>query len=608
MKKEHMKVKNINAKNMKEDNIMSKNNRKELSKYISSIFLVLFIISLSLTGCKTSYNTEKTINESDINTVVDENDTARKESNSEGETNKDTSSSLGGIADISANSKVVVDTEFTETDLEVGYEELEATYIIFNDDTNDTSSEGIIKVNGDGATVEDNILKITDEGVYVVTGKLNNGQILIEANQNAKIQLVLNGVNITCDNNAPIYIKSADKVFITLNEGTINSLTDGTQYIQTDDNTVDGVIFSKADLTINGAGTLNIEGNYKHGILSKDELVITGGIYNITTVKDALNGKDCVKIKDGTFTLKSIQGNGIQSKNDEDETKGYVYIAGGNIDIVNCQEGIEGTAILIIDGTINITAMDDGLNAASGTASSTENEGFGARGFEENDSCYILISGGTMNVDASGDGIDTNGSLYITGGTTYVSGPANSGNGGLDYSRTADITGGTVVITGSTGMVQAFSNTSTQYSLLYNLSSTCNAGSEVKLTDADGNIIVSYVPNKKYQSVVISTPDMVQNEIYILTADDQSAQITLSDIVTSNSTQGINGFGGHGGGMKNPDQRPGMEGFEGKKPDGFDIPDNIEIPEGFENPDGQGIPEGEETPESTQGEEEKEFL
>ena len=592
--------------NQKVENLIFKNKRKRFIKYITSMLLLLSVILLYITGCRPNDSTEKELSESDVITVVDEEDTVEGSSNNNDLSNSDKEnmgkgSSSSEIIDIVDNSKILVDTEFTERDLEVGYEDLDATHITFNASTNNSDDDNIIEISGDGVTADGSVLRIDDEGVYVITGTLINGQVLIEADENAKIQLVLNGVDISCENNAAIYIKSADKVFITLNEGTVNNLTDGTQYIQTDDNSVDGVIFSKADLTINGGGTLNINGNYKHGIISKDDLVITGGTYNIIAIKDALNGKDCVKIKDGTFTLESAEGNGIQSKNDEDETKGYVYIAGGNIDIVNCQEGIEGTAIIITDGIINIIAMDDGLNAASGITSSAENEGFKSGGFEGSEGsnkCYILISGGTLNVDASGDGIDTNGSLYITGGTTYVSGPENSGNGGLDYSGVADVTGGTVVITGSSGMAQSLSNTSTQYSILYNLSSVCEAGSEVKLTDGDGNVIVSHSPNKKYQSVVISTPDMIKNETYTLTADDQSAQITLSDIVTSNSTMGINGFGGDGGGMKNRGQRPGgMEGFEGGRPEGFEKPEGFEMPESMEQPGDMEIPEGFEIPE-----------
>ena len=483
------------------------------------------------------------------------------------------------VATTTTTSQVIVDTEFTANDLDVGYEDSTATHITF-DGSN-------IEVSGDSATYKDGIVTISDEGTYVITGALEDGQIVVDAKDTDKVQLVLNGVSITCSDYAPIYIKNADKTFITLVENTVNTLTDGSAYVQTDDNTVDGVIFSTTDLTINGDGTLNINGNFKHGIASKDDLVITGGTFNITAVKDALNGKDCVKIKDGTFILSATTGNGIQSKNGDDTTKGYVYIGGGDITVIKCMEGIEGTAIIIEDGKVNVTAEDDGINASSGASNEAEtlatevepikmpnettseatnkatnetpNEarqggfdgGFGGGGnaFEVDTNCYISITGGTIIVDALGDGIDSNGNLYISGGTTYVSGPTNSGNGALDYNGTAEISGGTVVVAGSTGMAQGFSETSSQYSLLYNLTTESEAGTEIKLTDKDGNVVASFTPNKQFQSVVISTKDLTKDETYTLTCGEQKAEIVLSSVVTSNGQQGMGGQGMGGQGM-----------------------------------------------------------
>jgi hypothetical protein len=486
----------------------------------------------------------------------------------------------------SSTSQVVVDREFKASDLDVGYEDSTATHITF-----DGSS---IDVSGDGAIAKDSVLTINDEGTYVISGTLKYGQIIVDAEDTDKVQIVLNGVSITCPDNAPIYIKNADKTLITLEKGTENTLIDGAEYVQTDDNNVDGVIYSTADLTINGDGTLNIAGNYKHGIASKDDLIITGGTFNITAVKDALNGKDCVKIKDGTFILSAETGNGIQSKNGDDATKGYVYISGGEITVIKSQEGIEGTVIIIENGTINITAEDDGFNASVGSSDAAEiateetnitgnqkpedivfgeivpvpgetvpvpgekvpgervpgeqgKGGFGGGGgnsFEVSANCYISIEGGTIVIDASGDGIDSNGNLYVSGGNTYVSGPTNSGNGGLDYNGVANITGGTVIVTGSTGMAQGFSDTSTQYSLLNNLTTNSDAGTEIKLTDKDGNVLVSYIPKKQYQSIVISTPDLTKEETYTLTFGDQNTEITLTSVVTSNGQQA--GMGGPG--------------------------------------------------------------
>jgi hypothetical protein len=444
-----------------------------------------------------------------------------------------------------------VDKEFTARDLEVGYEETTTTRI--------TLEENSITISGEGAIAEGSILTITKDGSYVIEGTLKEGQIIIDAEDEDKVQLVLHGAAITSSTSAPIYIKKADKVFITLAEGTENSLGDGAEYIQTDENELDGVIYSKSDLTLNGSGSLTISGNYKHGIVSKDELVITGGIYHITAVKDTLNGKDSVKIKAGTFTLSAATGNGIQSKNGEDTTKGYVYICGGVIDIVTSSEGIEGTAIIIDDGVISINATDDGFNAASGSATSeaeTKEDASIARGpggmnrgdapagganpFENDTNCYIAISGGTITVNAQGDGLDSNGALYISGGTVYVNGPTENNNGSLDYVGTGEITGGVIVAVGSAGMAQGFGDTSTQYSLLYQLTSYAEANSEITLIDGEGTEIIRFTPNKQYQTVVISSPELTQGETYKLTCGIQTSTITLTDIVTSNGqTMGI---------------------------------------------------------------------
>ncbi|TCL55461.1 uncharacterized protein DUF4353 [Kineothrix alysoides] len=493
------------------------------------------------------------------------------------QTASDSDPSVQTSASVSAESQVEVDKEFTARDLDIGYEESTAVLIALKGES--------AEVSGDGAKAEGNIVTISDEGTYVLSGTLMDGQIVVDAEDTDKVQLVLDGVTLSSADNAPIYIKNADKIFITLAEGSENTLTDSAERIQSDDNNVDAVIFSKADLTVNGSGVLNITGNYKHGIVSKDDLIITGGTLNITALKDALNGKDCVKIKDGTFNLTVTDGNGIQSKNGDDATKGYVYICGGEINVLNGQEGIEGTALVIDGGMIDIRVQDDGLNAASGNSSAeTEKSGgFGRGGEMGNDTnCYIAINGGTITIDAGGDGIDSNGSIYVTGGTAHISGPEDDGNAGLDYNGSAQITGGTFVVTGSSGMAQGFSDSSTQYSLLNNLTSAASAGTEAVLTDADGNVIISVTPQKQYQSVLISTPDLLKDGTYTLTCGEQTAEITLSGIATSNGQ--LSGFGGGGEKMN----------WEGKGPDGS------QMPQGSERPDGSQVPQGSERPDDGQ--------
>lgn len=463
----------------------------------------------------------------------------------------ETSTASPAIA--SPTSTIAVDKEFSNRELDASYDDSTATHAIFDGTT--------IQVTGTGATAENGILTITTEGTYVLTGNLSEGQIRVETTDSEKVQLVLNGVTIHNSSSAAIYLKSADKVFITLANGTINTLTDGTKYIQTDDNTVDGVIFSKADLAINGSGTLNITANYKHGIVSKDDLVITDGIFNITSVKAGLSGKDAIKIKDGIFNISSSDGKGITSKNDSDTTKGYVYIAGGTFNIANCTEGIEGTAIVIEGGNIDVTATDDGLNAASETTTDSEttetaqmpNGGGGMIAADTN--AYISIADGTISLNAAGDGIDSNGNLYVSGGTLYVDGPTSDGDGAMDYDGTADISGGTIVIVGSSGMAQSFSNTSTQASFLYNLTSKLEAGTEVSLKDADGKVLVAYTTEKAYQSVIISTPEMSIGSTYTLTAGSQSFEIEQTAIVTSNGNTG-GGTGGPSGTRPDPGTTP----------------------------------------------------
>lgn len=451
---------------------------------------------------------------------------------------------------VSSTSTITVDPEFTDRDCDSTYDDSKAVHV-----TLDGSN---IQVSGDGATASNGVLTITKEGTYVVTGSLTDGQIVVAAADTDKIQIVLNGATINCVDNAPIYVKSANKVFVTLNQNTVNTLTDSSAYVQTDENTVDGVIFSKTDLTINGGGTLNITTSFNHGIVSKDDLVITGGTLNITSADNALSGKNSVKIKDGAINITSSNGKGITSKNADDTTKGYVYICGGTITITNSTEGIEGTAIVIEGGTIDLTSQDDGFNAASASAAETDTGAKGGAAAMENDSnCYLSIAGGTIKVNATGDGLDSNGSLYISGGTIVVSGPTENNNGALDYNGTADITGGTVIAAGSTGMAQGFSDSSTQCSLLYNLTTACAAGTEIKLSDASGNTITSFTPAKTYQSVVISTPDLAQGSTYTLTCGSQTVEIPLTAVVTSNGQTGMGGpgQGGHQGGGTRPQQQ-----------------------------------------------------
>ena len=235
-----------------------------------------------------------------------------------------------------------------------------------------------------GVSISGNIITITKEGTYVFSGALSEGQIVVDADS-AKVQLVLDNADITCASSAAIYVKNADKTFITLAEGSENILMNTAEYEAIDDNNIDAVIFSKDDLTLNGKGTLTINSEYGHGIVSKDDLKLVGGICNITAKAHALSGKDSVRIAAGTYNLTSGK-DGIHSENADDDEKGFVYIASGDFTIESTGDGIDASYVVQIDdGDFDITAGDGAENATKthkdipgGTAG--DNMGGGAPG------------------------------------------------------------------------------------------------------------------------------------------------------------------------------------------------------------------------------------
>ena len=213
-----------------------------------------------------------------------------------------------------------------------------------------------------GVSISGNIITITKEGTYVLSGALSEGQIVVDADS-AKVQLVLDNADITCASSAAIYVKNADKTFITLAEGSENILMNTAEYETIDDNNIDAVIFSKDDLTLNGKGTLTINSEYGHGIVSKDDLKLVGGTYNITAENHALSGKDSVRIAEGTYNLTSGK-DGIHSENADDHEKGFVYIASGDFTIESTGDGIDASYVVQIDdGDFDITAGDGAENA-----------------------------------------------------------------------------------------------------------------------------------------------------------------------------------------------------------------------------------------------------
>lgn len=562
---------------------------------------------------------------------------------------------------------------FTERDLAGTYEESGAVYVTLSDDGITGETDGVV-INGQTVT-------ITAEGTYIFSGTLSEGQIVVDAD-NAKVQIVFDNVDITCASSAAVYVKSAEKVFVTLAEGSLNTLRNTDEYVAIDDNNIDAVIFAKSDITLNGTGSLTIVSAEGHGIVSKDDLKITGGTYDITAAGHALSGKDSVRIADGTFIL-TAEKDGIHAENADDEEEGYIYIAdgdfaitsdgdgmdasnivqiedgifditagggaanslkthesdmpgepgggmpqngrkpdgedmpemgekpdgenmpqdtttdesststkgikagggmylnggtyqidsaddsihsnanitiadgtytlatgddgvhaddalivnGGTITVTESYEGLEGLTVTINDGTIDITARDDSVNAAGGT----DQSGFGTFGdhFKGMDSAddeteettdnemWMELNGGYIHILAGGDGVDSNGDLTINGGEIYIDGPSDNGNSAIDYGdrSSAYVNGGMLVAIGSSGMAEGMSDSSKQKVLMVKLGEQMEAG-DVVLTDSEGNVIVSYTALKSYDCVIISTAEVESGATYTLTTSGTTTEVT----------------------------------------------------------------------------------
>lgn len=629
---------------------MNRNRNKNRKKETGAVVSLFLVSSLAFGGCGTavtsssSVNTESTSTESTGETSAD-NAAATSESTA-------SENAMESASDINFDLELTestIDTEFTDREKSGSYKASEAVKITLNKTTATVSGSG---VKADGSTIT-----ITEEGVYIVSGTLEDGQIIVDASDSDKVQIVLDGVHINCETNAAIYVREADKVFITLAENSSNTLGGGNEYTQIDDNTVDGVIFSKSDLVCNGTGSLTIEADYKHGIVSKDDLVITGGTYKIAAADNGITAKDQLKILDGSFDIDAANS-AVKAKNADNAELGNIYIAGGiftieaeqdgfhatgsivvddgtitvnsgddgfhaeldtvihggTILVEKSNEGLEGKRVVVNGGDITVNASDDGANAAgsgdddSNAASSnndssaavnsgddssisgaadgkeppqmppdTENgsdmqpsqdfdpenapsggnapQNFdpgnapsdgdapqkmqGGPGGGGNSELYIKITGGTLTVSADGDGLDSNGGLLVTGGTTIVYGPTSDGDSALDYDGSAIVTGGTLAAIGSAGMTESFDEASTQPVITYYCTETQSADTIITLTDSDGSALFTVTPEKAYASIVLTCPEMKLDATYTLAAGTDNEEITLTDIITTAGTRSV---------------------------------------------------------------------
>lgn len=358
---------------------------------------------------------------------------------------------------------------FTERDLAGTYEESGAVYVTLSGDGITGETDGVA-INGQTVT-------ITAEGTYIFSGTLSEGQIVVDADK-AKVQIVFDNVDITCASSAAVYVKNAEKVFVTLAEGSQNTLRNTDEYVAIDDNNIDAVIFAKLDLTLNGTGSLTIVSAEGHGIVSKDDLKITGGTYDITAAGHALSGKDSVRIADGTFIL-TAEKDGIHAENADDEEKGYIYIADGDFTITSDGDGMDASNIVQIeDGTFDITAgggaansqkthesdmpgggmsqnierpdgesmpqmgeKPDGENMPQDTT--TDESGTSTKGIKAGGGMYL--NGGTYQIDSADDSIHSNANITIADGTYTLA----TGDDGVHADDALTVNGGTITVTES---------------------------------------------------------------------------------------------------------------------------------------------------------------
>lgn len=487
--------------------------------------------------------------------------------------------------------------EFDSEDLDSSYNESECTKI-------NLSGSGAT-VSGSGVTVENGNITITSAGSYIISGTLTDGSIKVNCSEKGTVRLILNGASISSSSTAPVVVEEAKKVLVTLANGTTNTITDKTRQ-SVDDEDFSSAVYSKADLVFNGSGTLNVNAGYRNGIKSTDDLKVVSGTFNITSNEDGIIGKDFLGIKGGKFTIKSgsdgmkstdtdtskgnivitggefditasndgVHGNGdilisggnltISSGDDGVHADDNLQVDGGTIDIKKCCEGLEGVQIILNDGDISIVASDDGINAADGSSSSGmgmgdfgggQNGGFGGGQASSSDSSVLLtINGGNIFVNASGDGLDSNGNIVMNGGNVTVLGPTSDGDTALDFDGAFTINGGVLMAFGSSGMLETPTSAQNGCCIVTTLG-TVSANSAFSLMDSSGNVIMSYTPTKNYASAIVYSSDIKSGSTYTVTAGSTTQSITVNSNVTTNGVSG--GFGGGQNGGFGGGQRGG---------------------------------------------------
>ena len=455
---------------------------------------------------------------------------------------------------------------FTENDLDGDWDVSSAVRITLEGDDGD--------IDGNGAYFLDGDLVIAAPGKYVISGTLDDGSIIVDFEQPAKVRIMLDGVNISCSDDACIRVDEADKVFLTLAEGSENTLVSGETYSEEAlaDGT-GGAIFSHDDLTINGSGSLNVTAGYKHGIESNDDLVITGGSITIKAAADGMHANDSLKITGASVT--------VDAGDDALHCDTQIYIESGEILLQSCYEGIEAPQVTIDGGNVTIYPEDDGINANGGEDSfafgpmgeaSAESEASSEETDESEEEVtpLITINGGSITIvnetGMDSDGLDSNGDIVINGGTVFVSMKGGGINNALDYGSENGgqclINGGVVIACAGSAMMEEMSADSGQNILVWVPDETTEDGSALTVTDAQGDTVISREIPVGFSSVIVSSPDLKQGETYTITLQGGDGEETATEEAVIEET--VTNIGSAGGmnmtGMPQPEgfQQPGQ--------------------------------------------------
>ena len=561
----------------------------------------------------------------DASKAVDASDTAGAAGGNEGSSEADRTVTKTAVNARQDGSTVDIDlseraynVDFPEYKTSYDYKEWDkndVTYLILAGETIEAKGKDAGTVKAEGGTVT-----ITSKGTYVLSGNLD-GKIVVDTGDE-KCRLVLNGVSIVSKDGPAIYGKSAKNLYISIEDGTENSISDAAEYSAGDDDEKsDAAIFSKCDLIFNGTGKLSITGNYSGAVHGKDDLIFRDGTYIVDAAGDALKGKDTLQIYDGSYQI-DAGDKGISSTNDTDEGKGDLYIEGGSInisagddtvhsnrnalivggslelsggddgihadenlliygasvDIKESKEAIEAKVIDMTGSVVKANARDDGLNAAGADSS-----GAGFNPMEGNADNIIYIDGGSVYVNAGGDGLDSNGYIYLYDGDVTVDGPENDGNGFFDYGLEFVMTGGNLIGAGSSGMLQAISDSSSVKCVVVGIGDK-EGGTEVTVKDKDGDTVAAFTPAKSYSAVVFAGFDIEDGEnyeAYVSDSDPALGEVTIEETVNIiGDVKMFGGFGGPGGKPLFPD---GKDFGEGKPP----FPDGKDFREGMPTPESE---------------------